>query len=280
MINLRSLAAKFVILMDKIIEIVDNRSKYTKRPTNAFSLRWTKISGGPLKGCFMLLDPNSNVSWHYEMSVGKFDDFIYKEIKKLNLQNKTIWDIGAHVGYHSLAFASLMKQGSVIAFEPNSYNIQRLKDNVKNNLQLTSKITILKKALSNKDGFDEFVFSPEIDNGRSSGSHLREAIPPRNAEVYGRFKRKKIRVYKIDSIIKDKKIPIPVVIKIDVEGGEYLVLQGAKRLIKKHKPALFIEVHNITNMFYIQKLLTGLGYKIKLINEKNTTPSRGFVMAF
>jgi Methyltransferase FkbM domain len=47
----------------------------------------------------------------------------------------------------------------------------------------------------------------------------------------------------------------PLVVKIDVEGGEQLVLQGAREFLSRHKPMILLEVHNIQLMFYVQSML-------------------------
>jgi hypothetical protein len=57
-----------------------------------------------------------------------------------------------------------------------------------------------------------------------------------------------------------------------------MMLKGAARLLAHHSPLLLIEVHHILRMFEIQKLLTGLGYELELLDEANAWPSRCFVL--
>ena len=114
------------------------------------------------------------------MHEGTYDSFIYKVIDEFGpMKGSTIWDVGAHIGYHSLAFAALVgPSGHVVAFEPNPYNIKRLHQHLERNVDLGKHITLMTCALSNVDGEEDFVFSPEIDDGRSSGSHLHQAFVP------------------------------------------------------------------------------------------------------
>ena len=54
----------------------------------------------------------------------------------------------------------------------------------------------------------------------------------------------------------EKKISV---IKIDVEGMEYKVLLGAKNLIKKHKPAIVVEIFD-ENIEKINDLMKSYNY--------------------
>jgi hypothetical protein len=57
-------------------------------------------------------------------------------------------------------------------------------------------------------------------------------------------------------------IPAPDLIKIDVEGAEYLVLEGARLLLNQQKPMLFIALHGAEQKRRCQKALEGLDYQI------------------
>ena len=64
------------------------------------------------------------------------------------------------------------------------------------------------------------------------------------------------------------------IIKIDVEGGEIKVFEGATKLIEKHKPTIFLELHNSQkfNFCTIDKVKKALGfiadsYNFKLIDS-------------
>lgn len=53
----------------------------------------------------------------------------------------------------------------------------------------------------------------------------------------------KVRKTTIDEVISVKKVPTPDFIKIDVDGGELLVLKGADNTLNKYKPTIFVETH-------------------------------------
>jgi FkbM family methyltransferase len=51
-------------------------------------------------------------------------------------------------------------------------------------------------------------------------------------------------------------------IKIDTEGAEADVLTGATNTLLDHRPQLLIEIHNLTNLDYCRRFLTGCGYEV------------------
>jgi FkbM family methyltransferase len=210
------------------------------------------------------------------MLAGTYDSFIYQAIAgRRNLRDAACWDIGAHVGYHSLVFAGLGAQ--VLAFEPNQHNAARLRAHLERNPALARNIRHLAVAVSDRDGEVAFVQSGDMKGG-SSGSHLAAALPPLESAVYAGCERLLVPAVRMDSLI-DRGERVPDVIKIDVEGAELLALQGGRKLLTEKKPLLFIEVHHICLMFQLQQLLPQLGYTVRLLDEQTATPSRCFVMA-
>jgi FkbM family methyltransferase len=236
---------------------------------------WFKVKAGPLVGAELLLPSSTEGAWG-EMVEGTFDAFLYEALKSGHgPEGLVCWDIGAHFGYHSLALAAL--GGEVVAFEPNQYNAERLQANLERNPKLAKHVRHLPLAVSDRDGEVTFVESGDL-KGKSSGSHLAEATPPLEGKHYQDFTRRKVRAVRMDSLIAEGE-KAPDVVKIDIEGAEYLALQGGRKLLSEKKPLLLVEVHHICLMFYIQRFLLELGYETKLLDESGAIPSRCFLMA-
>ena len=250
-------------------------------PSKTYSTKWVTIQNGPLLGHSMFLDPASHACWQMEMIEGTYDSFIYKLLDKLlNLEGATLWDVGAHIGYHSLAFAAKVGSiGNVVGFEPNPHNMARLKLNIEKNSNLKDRITLMDCALGRNNSEELFIFSPFVDDGRSSGSHLSQAYTPEEANVYQLFKKQPIKVLTIDSLLADNLLPVPKVIKIDVEGSEADVLEGAQKTLCEHKPILLIEVHHIAAMHDSLNILLRCGYQTNIIQNAPFSPSRCFLIA-
>jgi FkbM family methyltransferase len=240
---------------------------------------WAIVTGGPLRGREILHDQRA--AWQEAMLDGSFDSFIYEAIERLGgISGDAVWDVGAHFGYHTLAFAQLVgSSGSVVAFEPNPANLDRLHENLARNHDLSARVQVMPMALADADGEQTFVFSRAIASGQSSGSHLERAMVPSPIEEYASFQRATVPTRTADSVWRDGQLPAPDAIKIDVEGAESLVLDGAADLLHAQRPTLFLEVHNITQMFLVQERLIRAGYRTEILDPDHATVSRCFVLA-
>jgi FkbM family methyltransferase len=236
---------------------------------------WYTIRSGPAAGAQLLLPHAREGGWR-EMMEGTFDLFLYTALKtQRDLKGAVCWDVGAHVGYHSLGFAA---QGAeVLAFEPNRANAERLLAHLEKNPTLGAHIRHTPVALSDRDGKMTFVQCTDLNTG-SSGSHLAEALPPLGRGLYTSFEQLEVPAMRIDTLIERGERP-PEVLKIDVEGGEYLVLQGGRKLLQEKKPILLMEVHHICLMLEVQRFLQTIGYSTRVLDEEHAAPSRCFVMA-
>lgn len=238
--------------------------------------KWHEIQGGPAQGANMLL-PVPLEPWAKETLAGEFDSFLYAAIKCLRpLAGACCWDIGANIGYHSLAFAS--QGANVIAFEPNETNANRFQLHLEKNPALAPRIKLNRMAVADRDGEMSFVESGDLE-GASSGSHLSDATPPLGAAVYAAFHQSVVSAVMIDTLIEQRGVPAPDVIKIDVEGAEHLVLRGGRRMLGRRKPLLLVEVHHICVMLPVAEFLLSAGYQIEVIDRENATPSRCFIVA-
>ena len=257
-----------------VVQAVANKVAGTKpSPT------WTKVTSGPFSGGQLYIDADSFGGWQ-EMANGQFDAFIYKELGNVDLTGAVVWDIGAHFGYHSFSFASLVgDSGQVYAFEPNPFNGKRFRMHLEKNPIQAKRITLNPIALSDADGPTTFVFSDDVDGSSSSGSHLEGAIVPLAAGTYAKFKHEAVECLTIDSFIAKTGARIPQFVKVDVEGAEMMVLRGGKAFFAQHRPVIFMEVHNILLMHAVQAFFIDLGYSVKVLDEENSTLSKCFVVA-
>lgn len=245
----------------------------------ATSPQWLRVTAGPLRGGEMLLRPGA-AAWQEEMRDGRFEAFLHDAVSDADLAAATVWDVGAHVGYHTLAFAARIgSRGRVIAFEPNPHNAARLRENLARNPALGARVRLETTALSDEDGTSQLFHTANVDDGTSSGAALEAALTRNNEDAFRALASIAVGTARGDTLVRNGRAPVPSLLKIDVEGGELCVLRGCGEVLAGARPLLLIEVHSATTMFRTQAALEALGYEVTLLEEGGRPYSRCHVMA-
>lgn len=164
-------------------------------------------------------------------------DIDMQVMRRIVKAGHTVVDIGANFGYYT-AFLSMVtgKSGHVFSIEPIPHTYALLCNNIRR-LQLTN-VTPLNYAISDESGTSVM----EIPHFNDGGSNYYQArIVPSATEVALPRNRSVVATATLDSLLASASAAIRF-IKIDVEGHELRVLAGAKQVIAKHRPELYIEV--------------------------------------
>ena len=218
----------------------------------------------------LYVDPRGE--WQKEMLSGIYDKFFFNFLSNIDLKGKTVYDIGAHIGFDTLYFSHHVGHGGhVIAFEPNAINIERINMILSKNTELGKRVIVMNKAISNAAGTTDFFMSNVVEDGSSFGGFINDAHTVHEKDSYEKsrgFHQVTVDTTSIDELIASKKYSVPDIIKIDIEGAEYLAIEGATNLLKTHRPILLIEIHSIFNMLTIGEILRDLKYHITLLNEE------------
>jgi FkbM family methyltransferase len=181
---------------------------------------------GPLKGL------SWTTSMNYEYLTGKYlDDEELKIIQNsLKENNSVFYDVGANVGYVSIAVTRLTN-ASVYAFEPIPEHQEKLKMHL--DLNEIKHVKIFPMAVSDKTGQIEFSNSP----GSEGNTYKKESA------MFSNFQTFTVSCISIDDFISQHN-PVPQLLKIDVEGAELDVLHGAINTIRNHRPDILIATHD------------------------------------
>jgi len=166
--------------------------------------------------------------------------FVMKQIKNC----KVFVDVGANIGGYAIRAAKYCK---VYAIEPLPRNYKILKINEKlNNVKINS----FNIAAGNKNGKVKLYYTPG-NWGISSIKYEQKAFI-------------EVEMKPLDKIINEESIDL---IKIDVEGAEDLVLEGARNCLRRTK-MLIIEYHK-HSIFNVYKILKEEGFSYKKILDNN-----------
>lgn len=186
---------------------------------------------GAIEFC-MDLDPNSRfdntVLTH--LAAGSFyEPDVVSLIMRTLTPGDVVIDVGANVGYFSCLMGLLVgKTGKVMAFEPNDENLSGLKRNIAIN-QLDNIIIINKPASNNKEIMKFY------NNDDSGGHALWDSV--------GKADYIEMETTTLNEEFKKNVLAPPKLIKIDTEGADHLVLEGASELLKDRKvPYIIAEV--------------------------------------
>ena len=150
-------------------------------------------------------------------------------INQIRNDNTIFIDIGSNYGAYSIPIAKLKNKINVYCFDPSEKALNQLKDNIVLNDIKNIKYFNVGVGEKNKTAF----FNDEIKNYKNSGSY----------EISNKYTDKKILINSIDNLIENGEI-IPkkkIIIKMDVEGYEFLALQGLIKTIRKYDVFIFFE---------------------------------------
>lgn len=214
--------------------------------------------------------------------------------KKIITQGMTVVDVGAGIGYYTLIAAKLVgKTGIVYAFEPEPCNYELLSKNIE--LNGFTNIVSIKKAISDKKGRANLYFEKErIVNPSLSRKNVLTASKHKVLKKGGFVEVETISIDEFfQKTVGNNKVDV---IKVDSEGAEGLMVDGAEEILKSNNLKMFIEFWPDglaklgTDPLRMLQKLKEYGFKAKVINEadqsavpieiiefyRKMTPGQGF----
>ena len=234
----------------------------SKIPPNHYQYKTPSLRKAKRNGIHYNLDISDIIDWYiYYGFREKSKELLLESIK----ENDTVIDVGANVGEISLRAANIVgnKVGKIYSFEPDLIKFNRFLNNIK--INAVKNITPINKGLGNVDG----VFNLSVVDENNRGMN-------RIVESNESLNTSKIEVTILDNYIKLKNITRVDLIKIDTEGFEMNVIKGAKDLLKRFRPILFIEldeknlIDQNSSPKEIIKHLINLNYNIVNANNNDT----------
>lgn len=132
---------------------------------------------------------------------------------------QVVYDVGANVGLYSVLLSQVVgPEGCVIAFEPDPESYLHLQENLA--LNGLTNVRVLPRALGQEHIVTKFLRG----EGNADSSLVRPA-------AYKDLGHQLVEVMRGDELVQDQNLPLPRLVKIDVEGYEHAVLQGLRRTL-------------------------------------------------
>ena len=187
---------------------------------------------------------NDNLYYYngYYLPVNQFDSSVFyskyaiDELTTLDsVRNKDIIDAGGYVGDTALLFSSYTDK-SIHVFEASPSNMDIIRETIR--LNQLENIVPVSKALGEKSGMATFSLGE-----RNSCNSLVERPGynyPNHIEV---------PVITLDDYVRENNLEVGL-IKVDIEGGEQLLLKGAVETIRTQHPILLISIYHSANDFF------------------------------
>ena len=197
------------------------------------------------------------------------NNFLLKEpetiewLKSEITDQSVFWDIGANIGLYSLYAATLNQMCRILAFEPESQNFASLCRNVYVN------------KFSNIDVFGFAINGASLSIGNLHVSEMVAGAAVHNLEfpspwtdLESVFQQKTITV-SLDDLVDRFLLPLPTIVKIDVDGIELEILNGSMKMLHSSINSLLVELDACDNdqIDLMTEIMTGA--KFSLVSQSN-----------
>ncbi len=190
--------------------------------------------------------------WRFDLA--KVDPMLFRIAREHVRRGDVVWDVGANVGLFSFAAAALAgPSGSVLAIEADTWLADLLRRSANARRQGAAPVAVLPAAAAEAVGVAAFKIAR-----RGRASNFLASAPGSN-QAGGVREIQLVPTVTLDSLL--DRFPPPALVKIDVEGAEDKVLQGAVRLLSELRPVVACEVFKESRTV-VDPLLRELGYTL------------------
>lgn len=189
-------------------------------------------------------------------------DFLMKLLYDLNYQPKSIFDVGANKGGWTASTLEYFPNANYVLFEPQ----QNLANDINNRFLNKPNVQCFAVGVGNEKATLQFTI-----HDRDDSCNFR--MTKEEAQAKG-FQQMEVPVIAIDEFINEQNLPKPDILKIDAEGIDLQVLEGAQETIKNHTEVVLIEVAVMNPSFdnsalKVMNQMDALGFKLFDITDLN-----------
>ena len=202
-----------------------------------------EIPEGPMAGIRLAVSQHTS---HAHLS-GKYELPVLRAVERLVTPGVVCYDLGASIGYLSLLMARQARR--VYAFEPAPHAIEEIR----------------KHAAANRFDNISIIPSPVSDEPRTVRFSLTDTAFG-SCIVDGDSKHQVVEMttIKLDDFAREHELPD--LLKLDVEGEEGRVLQGARTILRERRPRLCCELHTREASEQVLDILREHDYRLTDLN--------------
>ena len=201
------------------------------------------ILQGRLKGKKWIVGSGNHGCW-----LGSYEYDKQVLFAKTVTSGSVVYDLGGHVGFYTLLAAEITgSTGKVFVFEPLPRNLHYLHQHLR--LNNVSNVTVIEAAVSNSSGLIGFAYGKNSSTGHIAFNG-----------------KEKVKTVSLDDLYSRGELSLPNYMKIDIEGAEILALKGAKNILLKSHPTIFLATHGRNIHVEYCGFLSSLGYQLKPID--------------
>jgi FkbM family methyltransferase len=184
----------------------------------------------------------------------------------------TVFDIGGNIGVFSVYIALRHPGTSVIAFEPEYANAHLFRDNIQKN-DLATRVRIYAVALSNHCGLSQLHLQ-DLTPGAALLTESRQELRFTRTN-HAVIAREGIYALTLDAFCRESGIT-PQCIKIDVDGTEVEILEGAPDTLNHPRlRTILIEMpDNDAHRKRCEELLIQAGFEVKWMDAGRVSPNQ------
>ena len=169
---------------------------------------------------------------------GGFEPMTLREYGRLVSPGDIVLDIGANIGAHTLPLAHLVgPSGTVVAFEPTDYAFAKLQRNLELNPPLQPRVTTVQALLvaTASEPKPEGIPSSWSLEAPADGEDIHPVHKGKYNTLQGALS------IQLDQWVADHALPRLDFVKIDVDGFEIDVLEGAQQTLQRFRPQIMME---------------------------------------
>ena len=203
-----------------------------------------RVLQGPLRGYRWIAGSSNHGCW-----LGSYEYAKQRLFARMLHSGDAVFDVGANVGFYTLLAASRVgPDGKVVAFEPLPDNVRFIQRHLRMNR--VEHVQVLQAAVGGRDGTARFERHVSNAMGRVSDGGSMD-----------------VEIVSIDSLCDARTIPAPSLMKLDVEGAELSVLEGASRTLTRSRPIIFLATHGAELHRACCEFLRRAGYTLRPVDE-------------